>query len=109
MIPVIATPAMTLTSVAFAAKPGASRAMNPNFAAAASGPILIVFLPGDGCPRAAPGETPPDSIHRDAARLDRNGPFRDVVLEKASEIVRAAPLRSDDLDTEAAQPVAERW
>jgi hypothetical protein len=48
------------------------------------------------------------SIRSDAARLDWGSPFRDVVLEKAGEIFRAAPLRSDGLDTETMQPVAER-
>jgi hypothetical protein len=46
------------------------------------------------------GLAPAESLRSDTCRLYGRCPPVDLVLEKTGEILRAAPLRSDNLDTE---------
>jgi hypothetical protein len=47
------------------------------------------------------------SLCSDTGPLYGRSPLVDLVLEKTGEIFRAAPLRSDDLDTETLEPLTK--
>ena len=47
------------------------------------------------------------SLRSDTGPLYGRSPLVDLVLEKTGEIFRAAPLRSDDLDTETLEPLTK--